>query len=234
MSGFGGGLDPILGTPSFGAAPTVTATSPASATPPLTGVAVGSTVTVSFSKPMSAASLTASSFTLACPAGTPVTATVSYDATTSVATLTPSAALPPSTLCEATGTTAAQDSTGIALVSPFVWRFVTAPLADTTRPTVVLTVPAADAMAVAVNTRVTATFSEDMAPDTINSESFTLTNTTLSTPVEGTVRYAAGARTATFTPTAPATLSASTVYTATHDTLAALPPGGDPGASSVA
>ena len=214
-AGCSGGLDPILGTPPFGAAPTVATTTPGASTPAVTGVAVDSRVTATFSKPMAAATITPTSFTLACPAGTPVLASVSYDGGTRVATLTPAVALPPSTLCVATLTTAVQDSTGIPLGANFVWSFVTVPLADTTRPSVVLTVPAADALAVPTNTLITATFSEAMAPATVTAGNFTVTNTTLGTAVAGTVSYAAGARTATFTPTTPATLAAGNLFTAT-------------------
>ncbi len=220
VAGCGGGLDPILGTPSFGAAPTVTATSPVAATPVVTGVAANARVSATFSKPMAAATLTPTSFTLACPAGTPVAAAVTYDAATRVATLTPTVVLPPSTLCVATVTTAAQDTTGIALVSNFVWSFMTAALADTSRPTVILTVPAAGAVNVATNSMVTATFSEAMAPATISGTSFTVTNTTLGTPVAGTVSYSASARTATFTPSTPATLALNSAFTATITTAA--------------
>ena len=220
VAGCGGGLDPILGTPPIGVAPSVTATSPPASTPVASGVAAGARVSATFSKPMTATTLTAASFTLACPAGTPVTATVSYDAATRIATLTPSVALPPRTLCVATVTTAAQDSTGLALASNFVWSFMTAPLAETTRPTVLLTVPAAGALGVPTNTRITATFSEDMAASTINGTSFTVTNTTLGTAVAGSVSYSVGARTATFTPTTPATLPINSALRATVTTAA--------------
>ncbi len=210
----GGGLDPILGTPSFGAAPTVTATTPLASTPVVTGVAAGSTVTATFSKPMTASTVTSTSFSLACPAGTPTAASVSYDAATRVATLTPSVPLPPSTLCTATVSTAVHDSTAIAMVSSKVWSFLTAPLADTTRPTVTLVVPAAAAVGVATNTQVTATFSEAMNAATLSGTSFTLRNTTLGAAVAGTVSYSVAARTVTFTPTA-ATLPTASLYTAT-------------------
>ena len=169
---------------------------------------------------MASASLTTTSFTLACPAGTPVAAAVTYDAATRMATLTPAVALPPSTLCVASVTTAAQDTTGIALASNFVWSFVTAPLADTTRPTVVLTMPAAGALNVPNNTQITAVFSEDMTASTISGTSFTVTNTTLGTPVAGNVSYSVGVRTATFTPSTPATLANNNVFTATITTAA--------------
>ena len=224
VAGCGGGLDPILGGPGVGiapvVAPTVTATSPLVSSPVVTGVAVNSLVTATFSKPMAPTTLTPTSFTLACPAGTPVAAAVTYNATTRMATLTPAVALPPSTLCVATVTTAAQDTTGIALASNFVWSFVTAPLGDTTRPTVVLTVPAAGALNVPNNTQITAVFSEDMTASTLSGTSFTVTNTTLGTPVAGNVSYSVGARTATFTPSTPATLANNNVFTATVTTAA--------------
>jgi hypothetical protein len=209
----GGGLDPILGAPIAGIAPTVTATSPVASTPPVSGVATNTRVLATFSKPMAAATLT-TAFTLACPAGTPVSATVAYDPATRTATLTPATALAPSTLCVATIKTAAQDSTGLALASDFVWSFTTAPSADATRPTVIVTVPVAGASNVPNNTKITATFSEDMNGTTISDTSFSVTNTTLGTPVAGTVSYSVAARTATFTPTA-ATLANNSLFTAT-------------------
>jgi hypothetical protein len=168
---------------------------------------------------MSSATLSAASFSVACPTGTPVSAAVAYDVTTHVATLTPAAALPASTLCTATVTTAAKDSAGNALAASFVWSFSTAALADTTRPTATLTVPAAAALGVASNTKITATFSEPMDAATLNVVSFTLRNTTLGTTVAGAVTYSGPARTATFTPTGGA-LAASTQYTATITTVA--------------
>jgi hypothetical protein len=91
--------------------------------------------------------------------------------------------------------------------------------ADTTRPTVTLTVPADGATSVATNTRITATFSKDMNPATLaGTTNFTVTNTTLGSAVAGTVSYAVAARTATFTPSTPATLPTNTLFTATITT----------------
>ena len=93
-----------------------------------------------------------------------------------------------------------------------------APLSDTTRPTVVFSVPAAGALAAPINTKVTATFSEAMAPATIPG-SFTLINTTLGTAVPGTVSYSVAANTAAFTPTSGA-LAGNSLFTATISTAA--------------
>ena len=87
-------------------------------------------------------------------------------------------------------------------------------VADTTRPTVLLTVPAPSAANVATNTKITAVFSEDMATATIIGANFTVTNTTLGAAVAGSVSYSAGARTATFTPSAPG-LASNNSFTAT-------------------
>jgi hypothetical protein len=209
LAACGSGMDPILGAPGVGSRPTVTATSPAAAA---SGVATSTDVSATFSKPMDAATL-ATGFTLACPAAAPVTAVVSYDAASQTATLTPAAALPAATTCQATVAVAATDSTGIALAAPFVWTFDTAASTDVTRPTVVLTLPADAASGVPTNTRITAAFSEAMAASSVNTATFTVTDTTLGTPVAGTVTYTAASRTATFTPsTSP--LASGDLFTA--------------------
>lgn len=214
-AGCGGGLDPILGSPAVGIAPTITTTAPLASTPPLTGVATNTRVTATFSKAMAAATITPTSFSVACPAGTAVTASVAYDTATRTATLTPAATLPASTLCVATVTTAAQDTVGFALASNAVWSFMTGTNADSARPTVIITVPVADAGTVATNTAISAIFSEDMNPATISGTSFTVANTTLGTAVAGTVSYSAASRTAVFTPTTPSILADNTLFTAT-------------------
>jgi hypothetical protein len=118
LGGCSGGTDPILGAPGVGTRPTITATSPAASSPVVTGVATTRDVRATFSRPMTLSTLT-SSFTLACPAGTPVAAAVTYDDSSRTAILTPAAAMPANTLCQATITTAATDSTGIALAANF-------------------------------------------------------------------------------------------------------------------
>jgi hypothetical protein len=213
--GGGGGGDPILGGGIAGIAPTVTAVTPLANA---TGVPINlKKVTAAFSKAMDAATLTTGSFTLACPAGTPVTGgSVAYLTAGSVATFTlPAGNLPVSTICTATITTAAKDTTGSALVNDFVWTFTTGATADVTKPRVTLTVPADLAGTAATNTAITAAFTEDMDPASIVTASFTLTGpggvavTGAAVPVS----YSVGSRIATFTPAAA--LAAGTTYTAT-------------------
>jgi len=81
---------------------------------------------------------------------------------------------------------------------------------DDTPPTVSSVSPAADATGVAVDTVITATFSEAMDSSTITTGSFTLDG------VSGSVTYDSGTCTATFTP--GTNLSYSTAYTATLST----------------
>jgi hypothetical protein len=184
-------------------------------------VAINTAVTATFSEDMKSATIDSSTFTLACPAGTGIDGTVTYVAASRVATFSPTAVLPASTTCTATITTGALDTADLGLANAFVWTFTTAATPDTTRPRVTLTVPADAAGNVATNTAITATFSEDMEPATFDGIAGT-TNFTLTgpgaTPVAGTVTYAIGARTATFTPTTPTTLAGGTLFTATITT----------------
>jgi len=85
---------------------------------------------------------------------------------------------------------------------------------DTTPPTVVSRSPASGATGVAVDTMVTATFSEAMNASTITTSSFTLRRGM--TSVSGSVSYNAGTYTATFNPTAD--LAYDTTYTASLST----------------
>jgi Ice-binding-like/Bacterial Ig-like domain len=208
-------------------APTVTAVVPLNNA---TGVAINTKIiTAAFSEAMDSATLTTASFTLACPAGTPVTGgAVTYLAAGYVAALTlPAANLPTSTVCTATITTGAKDVAGNALASNFIWTFTTGVTADTTRPRVTITVPATTdpgpTLNAPTNTLITAVFTEDMNPLTILAAgTFTVVNTTDGgTPVTGAaipVAYAVGSKTATFTPAA--VLTAGKTYTATITTAA--------------
>ncbi len=193
--------------------PTVTAITPADGA---TGVAVGTTVTATFSEAMTASTITATTFTLV-PQGstTPIAATVAYNATTLVATLTPSAALSGTTTYTATvksGATGAKDAAGIALPTDRVWTFTTA-VVDTTPPTVTAITPANGATGVSAGTAVTATFSEAMTAATITTTTFTLVSQGSTTPIAATVGYNAATRVATLTPSAA--LAGNTTYTAT-------------------
>jgi methionine-rich copper-binding protein CopC len=88
------------------------------------------------------------------------------------------------------------------------------PIPDTTRPTVTQTVPGDGAQNAATNTRISATFSEDMDPASINGATFQLTGPD-ATVVAGNVSYASNSRTALFAPSTPNVLPAGTTFTGT-------------------
>ena len=193
--------------------PTISARTPAAGA---TGVATTSTVTVTFSEPMDASTINTSTIELRNPSGVLVPATVSYNAGTGVATLTPSAALSGLSTYAATvrggGTDPrVKDSAGNALVANSSWSFTTA-AADTTPPTVTARTPAAGATGVTTTSTVTVTFSEPMDPSTINTSTIELRNPS-SVLVAATVSYDAGTRVATLTPSSA--LAGSATYTAT-------------------
>ncbi|MES1982167.1 MAG: Ig-like domain-containing protein [Pseudomonadota bacterium] len=207
----GCGQSAILGSGSVTTPPTVTAVAPAnnaSAVPINTKI-----ITASFSRAMNPATLTATSFTLDCPVGIPVTGTVGYQTAGNVATLTlPTAPnLPPNTVCTATITTAAKDTSGVPLQNNVVWTFTTAATADVTAPTVTSTQPAASTTGVPRNSLVSVRFSEPMDPSTITASTLTL-NCPGGTPITGAVTYAVNGNVATLTPASA--LPASTVCSA--------------------
>jgi hypothetical protein len=187
-------------------APTVTARTPAANAP---GVSVGSNVTATFSEPVQGVS--GSTFTLRTSAGASVSASVSYNTTTRVATLDPTANLATSTTYTATltgGSTAIRDIAGNPLVTTS-WSFTTSG-GDTTRPTVTARSPAVNATAVSQVANVTATFSEPVQG--VGTASFTLRNAA-GTSVAAAVSYNTTTRVATLNPSA--NLAPDTRYTAT-------------------
>jgi hypothetical protein len=199
--GSGSDRDPILGSGDIAVtAPMVTAVAPVNNA---SGVPVNTKViTAAFSKPMNPATLTPASFTLACSGLSPLSpTTVTYTAAGRVATLQlPSASnLPLNAQCTATVTTAVKDTTGIALPNTFVWTFVTGSASDTSAPTVSSTSPLPNANGVAINSLVIASFSKAMDPLTINATNFAVTCPGANA-ISGTVGYAVGGNTATFTP----------------------------------
>jgi methionine-rich copper-binding protein CopC len=184
------------------AAPTVTAQSPAANA---TGVSEAGNVTATFSEGVQGVSGT--SFTLKNAAGAAVAGTVTYNATTRVATLDPTAALGKDTKYTATltgGPTALRDAANNPLATTS-WTFTTGPV-----PTVTTRTPAANATAVSTAGNVTATFGEPVQG--VNTTSFTLKNAAGAT-IAGAVSYNATTRVATLNPTA--TLASDTKYTVT-------------------
>lgn len=196
--------------------PTVISTVPANNA---AGVPFNQIITATFSEAMNPATVNSNTFTLTAPGGVAVTGTVTYTASGSVASFTPTAALLPNTTYVATITTGAQDLIGTPLANNYVWTFTTGAAPDTTKPTVIFTVPANNATNMPFNQAISATFSEAMDPSKFTAATFTLTGPGI-TPVTGQVTYAAISNTATFTPAValvPGTLFTATITTGVSD-----------------
>ncbi|MGD0011487.1 MAG: Ig-like domain-containing protein [Terriglobia bacterium] len=184
--------------------PTVIVTSPLNLA---IDVPLNAIITATFNEPMLASTITspATTFTLqehvgetlVLESGT-ISGTVTYTGTT--ATFTPTANLAASTEYTATITTGVTNLGGIHMVSNYVWTFTTGTAPDIIPPTVVSTNPVNGATLACINAAITATFSKQMDLATINTGTFTVTDTTSSEPVIGTVSLDITGLIATFTP----------------------------------
>jgi hypothetical protein len=103
-------------------APTVTSTNPADGAP---AVAFNAAINATFGKAMDPSTLGPSTFTLTGPGPTSLTGKITYDATSRIATLTPTSALATGSTFIATITTGAQDLEGNPLAANFSWSFTT-------------------------------------------------------------------------------------------------------------
>lgn len=108
------------GTTTATTPPVVSSTTPA---PNITGVGINTILTATFNEPMSASTITSSTFTLK-QGNTPVLGTVAYGPGTS-ATFTPASPLASNVLFTATLSTAVQDVFGNALAGAYMWSFTT-------------------------------------------------------------------------------------------------------------
>ena len=178
------------------APPTVSGQTPASGA---TGVALTTNVSGTFSKAITTGTL---AFTLKTAAGAALAAAVTYNATTRVATLNPSADLAYGTTY--TASLAANSTDGGVMTAPVTWSFTTPPVPVAT---VSGQTPAAGATGVALTSTVRGTFSIAITTSTL---AFTVTGP--SGAVAGAVTYNTTSRQATFTPSAQ--LAYGTTYTA--------------------
>jgi N,N-dimethylformamidase beta subunit-like, C-terminal/Domain of unknown function (DUF4082)/Bacterial Ig-like domain len=185
--------------------PVVTSQTPASGA---TGVSFATSVKATFDRALDPSTLTTGTFTLTPAGGSPISASVSYDAATRTATLQPAAMLNPSTSYSARLTTAITASDGAPLAADVTWSFTTkaapGPFTVTSRT------PAPLGNGISPSTNVRAVFSRSVDPATITTSSFKLTAPGGQTVAAG-VSYDESTLTATLTPNAP--LAASTTYT---------------------
>lgn len=193
------------GTATDATAPRVSSTVPAGNA---TGVALNSTVKVTFSEAMRSTTLTTASIRMVSSSGTAVSGTTWFSPTT--LQFTPAQSLVAGTRYTVTVNRSALDMAGNALAATYSWSFTAAGTTDATPPRVTSVTPANLATGVATNTAVSATFSEAMRDSTITTSSVLLANAA-GTRVTGTVSVSGN--TVTFRPTAA--LSGSSLYTAT-------------------
>lgn len=172
-------------------------------------VSTNSTVQITFNKDMDNASINSTSFTLN-KGAVAVLSTVAYNSKT--ATLTPVNNLEIGTLYTAKLSTEAKDLSGNRLAADYSFSFTTGLLTDSIRPTIVSTNPVDNALGVARNKVISATFSENMSAASFNSSSFVLAQG--SSAVAGSIEYSD--KVARFIPNT--ILDASLSYTATITT----------------
>lgn len=200
------------GSSASSTAPHVILTIPTKTVPIVTGVAINSSIKAKFDQDMLASSINTTSFTLNCPAGTPITSTVTYDAPNRTAILQHASDLPVSTTCEAKVSTAVKNSAGVAKAEDYVWSFTTGTVADTTAPTITAQNPISGATGVCLTKVISTTFSEPMDSTTINGTTFTVTGPA-SAAIPGSVTYDALSNTASFTTSLSGGYAANTIYT---------------------
>jgi methionine-rich copper-binding protein CopC len=193
-------------------APTVTSTNPASGA---NNAAIGSSVQATFSEGMDANTISSSTFELRTSGGQLIAASVSYNASTRIATLQPSSPLATATTYTARlrgGSTSPRitDLAGNPLASDVTWSFSTVS-SDTTPPTVTSTTPSSGATNVATGTSINATFSEAIDQSTVSGSTFELRDSG-NQVIAATVTYNSSTKTATLQPNAA--LAPSTTYTA--------------------
>ncbi|MBN1320048.1 MAG: Ig-like domain-containing protein [Thermoleophilia bacterium] len=186
-------------------APQVTTKVPADGA---TGAPVDQVVSATFDKAMDASTLTSATFYLKKMGGTPLPATVTYNAVTWTASLDPLAALEEGATYEARLTTAVESASGAPLASAVVWSFSTAGEA----PSVIDKVPAPGATGMPVDQIVMADFDREMDPATLTSATFYIKKSG-GAPLPASVTYSSTNRSAKLAPAAD--LEAGATYEVT-------------------
>ncbi len=164
-------------------------------------------ISVTFSEYINPDSLDNTTFSL--NDGSPVAGTVSYDSDTKTAVFNPAAFyLNDNTLHTVTLSGTVEDYAENPIGVNTIWSFTTE--VDIDAPVIITHTPSTGAADAAIDTEISATFSEYMDPLTIDGTKFTLSD---GSPVAGTVSYTAGSLTARFIP--DENLEYNTEYTVT-------------------
>lgn len=106
-------------------APMVTVAEPMAAMPMTSNVATNSRIAVTFNKDIDPATVSESTFKVACPDGKAIEGFVTYSSSSRMASFTPNASLPAGTICTAAIVKGVQDTTGNGLEKAFIWMFMT-------------------------------------------------------------------------------------------------------------
>jgi hypothetical protein len=207
-------VDAVFSTTPAGdtVAPTVINFNPFEGT---SSVPVNPTVKVYFSEDLNASTVTTATVKLLDGGNNAVPATLSYDAATRTATLTPTSSLAYATnytIFVLGGSAGIRDLAGNTMAQNTVSAFTTdvGPVQDTTPPTITAVNPVNGALAVSTTPTLTVTFSEPMNAATVKSTTvYLLKQGTQLVPT--TFSYNAATNTATLVPVSP--LLSSTSYT---------------------
>jgi len=175
--------------------PTVISTNPVNEA---TEVPVNGVLFVRFSKEMDSATITPSTFLLKDGSNKLVSGTVTVTAAGDVATFAPARFLGYLTPYTAIITNGVRDARGNSMVADYEWGFVSDANPDTTPPRVISTSPANEADGIATeNIELLVTFSESIDPNSVNSSTFILMDSSQN-PVNGTIRVTSGGNTVAF------------------------------------
>lgn len=149
--------------------PTVSSTTPANAA---TAVSINAKVTVLFSMAMLGSSLTADTFYITGSQGK-VSGTVTTEGSTSI--FAPSEALQPLTTYTAVVSSDVKSAAGMLMGTDYIWSFTTGEKPDTTPPAVKETSPSGSAVNVDTGITISAVFTKNIDPETVNATTFTVT-----------------------------------------------------------
>jgi methionine-rich copper-binding protein CopC len=196
------------GAPADGTAPQIVDVQPAAQS---ADVPIDTLIQVTFSESIDERSVTPANFSVV-EGSTAVAGALSYAG--SAITFAPEAPLALDRVYTVSVSGAIVDRAGNPLAGGLVFSFRTERARDRSPPTVESTIPGNDAAGVAPDAAVHVVFSEEMAPETINAATVSVSRAEM--PVAGTVLYAG--RTAVFVPLAPWTLGG--VYTVRVSTAA--------------
>jgi len=191
--------------------PSVISTTPADGS---TDLPINTSVIAVFSEEMASSTINTSSYIVADSGNNLIDGTVHYDSYSKTAILTPSNVLDYSTVYTATLTHQVKDlAGGNALAAAYSWSFTTGTNPDSTPPAVTATTPVDGSNCTPVNGSITATFTEDIDPLTIDTTTFVVSDGS-GNPISGAVTYSN--MKATFTP--DVSFASGSAYTATITT----------------